>query len=327
MGSQGMSVGSSAATGRGGRGLVRRSGRVLPLAGQRFYEQNMLHHAAALTYQSVLSLFPAMLLVVALLGLVGNGQTVDQFSRFLTEHGADPPLVEGLTRAARDAVEARTTSVIALVLVVPFALNVSASAFVTATTALNVVLEAQDRRSFLRRRLHALAATVVVILLAVGALIAVFLGGTLAEALLVEIGLGSTAATVWAIIRLPLGALLMMTAFAWLYYAAPTVPQHRWRWITLGAAVAVTVWLLASIGLFLFAANFDAYNTTYGAFATAILLLVWLWLSNVALLLGAEINAAGRFAERTPTPMSATGDSPENAQHEAAKRREEGRSA
>jgi membrane protein len=280
----------------------------------------MLHHAAALTYQSVLSLFPAMLLAVALLGLVGDGQTIDQLSRFLTEHGVNAPLVEGLTRAARDAVAARTTSVVAVAVAVPVALNLAASAYITASTALNVVLEAEDRRSFLRRRLHALAATIVVILLAVSAVIAVFLGGSLAEAVLAEIGLGSAARTAWAILRIPLAAVLMMTAFAWLYFSAPTVPQHRWRWITLGSAIAVLVWLAASLGLFRFAAAFDTYNRTYGAFATAILLLVWLWLSNVALLLGAEINAAGRYAEGAGAPLTRTGDSPEAAQHEAAKR-------
>jgi len=313
------SAGQGVARRRSGPARARRLGRVLALAAQRFWEQNMFHHAAAMTYQSVLSLFPAMLLVVALLGLLGDGRTVEELRRFLTEHGAHAPLVDGLTRAARDAVAARTQSVVALALVVPFALHVSASAFVTASTALNVVLEAQDRRSFLRRRLHATAATIVVLLLAAGAIVAVFLGGELAEALFGEIGLGATAANVWSVIRLPLGGLLMTIAFAWLYYAAPTAPNPRWRWITLGSAVAVAVWLLASIGLFVFARS-GSMTATYGVFATAVLLLFWLWVTNAALLLGAEINAAGRFAEGEGAPLSPTGDSPENAQHEAAKR-------
>jgi membrane protein len=295
---------------------------VLVLAARRFWEQDMFHHAAALTYQSVLSLFPAMLLVVAVLGLLADGSTVDELRRFLDEVGANDQLIDGLTTAARDAVAARTSSVVTLAVAVPLALHVSASAFVSASTALNVVLEAPDRRSFLRRRVHATLATTVVLLLAVAALVAVFLGGRLAEGLLDEIGLGPTAATVWSVVRLPLGGLLMMTAFAWIYFAAPTVPQPRWRWITLGAAVAVAVWLAASVGLFLFAGS-GSMSTTYGTFATAILLLTWLWLTNVALLLGAEINAAGRFAEAAGAPVSETGDSPENAQHEAAKRRED----
>ncbi len=320
MGSGATSVGQRVAQRRGGTAGARRTGRILVLAARRFWEQDMFHHAAALTYQSVLSLFPAMLLVVALLGLLGDGGTVEELRRFLNENGANAQLVDGLTRAASDAVAARTSNIVALAVVIPFALHVSASAFVSASTALNVVLEAEDRRSFLRRRLHATAATTVVLLLAVAAIVAVFLGGDLAAALFGQIGLGETAATVWSVVRLPLGGLLMMTAFAWLYFAAPTVHEARWRWITLGSAVAVAVWLLASIGLFLFARS-GSMGTTYGTFATAILLLSWLWLTNVALLLGAEINAAGRFAEDTGAPMSETGDSPENAQHEAAKRR------
>jgi membrane protein len=314
-----VSAGRTAA-GRAGRPPYwRRAGRVLVLAAERFRAQDMLHHAAALTYPSVLSLFPALLLGVALLGLLGSQRTLDDVTALLTSYGADERVVRGVTAAARDAVEARTTSAVAVIVAVPLALLWASSAFVSATTALNVVLEADDRRSFIRRRLHALGATLVIILLTVGAVIAVFLGGALAAAALSAIGLGETAAGIWAIVRLPLGALLAMTAFAWMYYAAPTVPSPRWRWISLGAAIGVLVWLLASVGLFLFAANFETYNATYGAFATAILLLVWLWLTNVALLFGAEVNAAGRYTERTGTPLSAAGHSPEEAQHQAAK--------
>lgn len=303
------------------RGKGPAAGRVLVLAARRFYTQNMLHHAAALTYQSVLSLFPGLLLAVALLGLLGSEATVGELGRELTAHGVDARLVDAITRAAQDAVEARTASAVALVVVVPLALNFAASAFVTATTALNVIVEAEDRRSFLERRRHALGATVVVILLGVGAVIAVFLGGGLADAVLGALGLGETAAAVWAIARVPLAALLAVTAFAWIYYAAPTVANPRWKWISLGAVVAVVVWLVASVGLFAFARNFDTYNTTYGAFATAMLLLAWLWLTNIALLLGAEINAAGRFHEGADRPLTPTGDSPEDAQHRAARER------
>ncbi len=292
---------------------------MLVLAAQRFYAQDMLHHAAALTYQSVLSLFPALLLGVALLGVLGSQRMLDDLAELLTQYGADPGVVRGVTSAARDAVEARTTSAVALILALPLALIWASSAFVSATTALNVVLEANDRRGFVRRRLQALGATLVVILLSVGAVIAVFLGGALAEAVLSAIGLGETAAEIWAVARLPLGALLAMTAFAWVYYAAPTAPSPRWRWISLGSIIGVLVWLIASVGLFMFAAHFGTYNATYGAFATAILLLVWLWLTNVALLFGAEVNAAGRYADEAGTPLSKVGHSPQEAQHEAAK--------
>ena len=295
------------------------AGKVLVLATRRFVAQDMLHHAAALTYQSVLSLFPALLLGVALLGLLGSQRTLDELATLLTRYGADPQVVEGVTSAARNAVEARSSSVVALVVAIPLALIWASSAFVTASTALNVVLEADDQRSYVRRRLHALGSTLVVILLTVGAVIAVFLGGALARAVLSAIGLGERAVDVWAVARLPLAALLAMTAFAWMYYAAPTAPNPRWRWISLGAALGVAVWLVASWGLFVFASNFGTYNATYGAFATAILLLVWLWLTNVALLFGAEVNAAGRYLEQPGTPLSPVGHSPETAQHEAAR--------
>ena len=311
----------TAARVRAPRSSVRRAGAAIVLATRRFREQNMAHHAAAITYHSVVALFPALLLGVSLLGLLGTERTLDDLERFLTRMGADQRLVQGVTEAARNAVEARATSAAALVVAVVVALVVVSSAFITAQTALNIVVEAEDRSGAVRRRLRAVGAMLVVILLAVGALVAVFLGGGLAEEVFGAVGLGETAAAVWTAVRLPVAALLAMTAFAWIYYVAPSVPQPRWQWISLGAAVAVVVWLAASGALFVYAANFDSYNKTYGAFATAILLLIWLWLTNLALLFGAEINAAGRYAERTGTPLSPAGDSPEHAQRAAAAQR------
>jgi membrane protein len=315
-----MPVVSSHASVPASTGGTRRLARVLTRALLRFWRQNMLHHAAALTYQSVLAVFQVILLAVALLGLLGTSQTLDDLARFLVDRGADARLVDGLVAAGRHAIEARGTSALALVVAIAVAVVVASSAFVAATVALNVVVEARDDRSALRRRAEATGAAVVMILLWVGAVIAIFLGGDLAERAFDVIGLGGTAAALWSVVRFPIAALLAMTTFAWLYYAAPTVPDPRWRWISLGAVVAVVVWLAASVGLFVFAGNVGAYNATYGAFATAILLIVWLWLTNVALLIGAEINAAGRYEEGAPEPLSRSGDSPETAHHEAAKR-------
>jgi membrane protein len=293
--------------------------RVLRRALQRFGKQNMLHHAAALTYHSLLALFQALLLGVALFGLLGTSGTLDDLARFLVDRGADAQLVDGLLAAGRRAIDARHTSAAALVFAIVFALFVSSSAFLAATVALNVVVEARDDRSAARRRVHAVLCASAVVLLGVGAVIAVFLGGGLAEEAFGVVGLGSTATAIWQVLRFPLAAVLAMTGFAWMYYAAPTVPDPHWRWISAGAAVAVVVWLVASFGLFVFAARFGTYNATYGAFATAMLLVVWLWLSNVALLLGAEVNAAGRYEDRRATPISDAGHSPEEAQHEAAR--------
>ncbi|MBE2320845.1 YihY/virulence factor BrkB family protein [Solirubrobacter sp. CPCC 204708] len=296
---------------------------VLGSALRRFWEQNMFHHAAALTYHALLALFQVILLGVALLGLLGTAGTVDDARRFLVDRGADPDVVGAVTAAGRHAIEARGASAAALAVAVVFALFIASSAYLAATVALNVVVEARDDRNPFRRRAWALFAAGVGILLAVGAVIAVFLGGTLAEETAEVFGLGDTAASAWRFARLPLAAVLAMTGFAWMYYSAPTVDDPRWKWISAGACVAVAVWLVASIGLFRFVAAFGTYNATYGTFATAIILAVWLWLTSAALLLGAEVNAAGRYADDHSHPLSRSGHSPETAQHEAA--RTEGR--
>jgi membrane protein len=300
----------------------RRALAVVALGSRRFWAQNMPHHAAALTYYSVLALFQGMLIALGLLGLLGDAGTLGELTRFLERLGADERLVETLVAAGRDAVERRGASAVTLVVAVVIALFVMTSAWIAATTALNVVVEAEDPRSFKAKWLDGLGKTVVATVLGVAAVTAVFLGGDFASALFATIGLDDTARTVWSVVRLPLAVALATTAFAWTYYAAPVVPDARWRWISLGAVTAVGVWLVASLGLFAFAAASGTFDTSYGSFGTAVLLLVWLWFTNAALLLGAEVNAAGRYAEGMPEPLSKTGDTPEDAQHHAAQRRE-----
>jgi membrane protein len=292
---------------------------VLGAALRRFWAQNMFHHAAALTYHSLLALFQVLLLGVALLGLLGSEGTVEDAGRFLVERGADPQIVAAVTAAGQQAVDARGASAAALAAAVVFALVIASSAYLAASVALNVVVEARDDRNPVRRRAHALFGAGVGILLAVGAVIAVFLGGGPAREAADLFGLGDTVAGVWQQLRLPLAAVLAMTGFAWMYYSAPTVDDPQWKWISAGAGVAVVVWLAASIALFRLAAAFGTYNLTYGTFAGAILLAVWLWLTSVALLLGAEINAAGRYEDERPHPISPSGHNPEAAQHEAAR--------
>jgi membrane protein len=293
--------------------------RVLGSALRRFWEQNMFHHAAALTYHALLALFQVLLLGVALLGLLGTDETVDEAGRFLIDRGADPAVIDAVTAAGRHAIEARGASAATLAIAVVFALFIASSAYLAATVALNVVVEARDDRNPVQRRLWALFGVAVGLGLAVGAVVAVFVGGSLAEEAADVVGLGDTAAAVWQFLRLPLAAALAMTGFAWMYYSAPTVDDPRWKWISTGACVAVVVWLLASLALFRFAAAFGTYNATYGTFATAIILAVWLWLTSAALLLGAEVNAAGRYRDEQGQPISRFGHSPETAQHEAAR--------
>ena len=130
----------------------------------------------------------------------------------------------------------------------------------------------------------------------------VFLGGGLASDVLGKIGLGDTAATLWLYLRWPAALFVTMTIYAIVYYAAPNVEVRHFRWITVGAIIGVVLWILASALFFVYVSNFSSYSATYGAFAGAVILLVWLWVTNVALLFGAELNAVVdlRRAEHLP---------------------------
>ena len=119
----------------------------------------------------------------------------------------------------------------------------------------------------------------------------VFLGGSLAEFVFEQAGLGDTFAQIWLYARWPAALAAAVLIYAILYYAAPNVEVRRFQWITPGAAFGVTAWLLASGVFFVYVSNFSSYGATYGAFAGAVILLVWLWLTNIVLLFGAELNA------------------------------------
>src|SRR4051794_36081063 len=159
---------------------TRRFSRILGAAARRFWAQNMFHHAAALTYYALLALFQALLLGIALLGLLGTTDTLADTGRFLVARGADRRGGDRVLGAGQHAIEARGPSTAALALAIVAALFVASSAYLAATVALNVVVEARDDRNPVRRRGHALVGASVVVLLGVGAVIAVFLGGDLA---------------------------------------------------------------------------------------------------------------------------------------------------
>lgn len=263
----------------------------------RFRGDAMTHHAAAVTYYSLLSLFPGLLVGVSLFGLIGERSTVDRFARYLTRHGVDATTVEAVRGSLRHGVESGTSSSLSLALGVALALWGASGAFGAVGQALNVVLRADEDRAFVHRKLLALASTALVIVLCAIAFVLVFLGGSVATDLFEKIGLGSAAGDIWNVARWPAAALLVMVIYAYVYWAAPTRTRsngeasRRLRWISPGAVLGVLVWVLASAAFFLYVSNFSSYNKTYGAFAGAVILLVWLWLTNVALLLGAELNA------------------------------------
>jgi membrane protein len=256
-----------------------------------FYDDQMTHHAAALTYYSLMSLFPAALLGVSLLGLLGQyPETYESIVDYLRDVVPDST-VDAVDTTLRNAFRSKGTAALTLAISAAVAFYGITGVLEAARRAMNVSFEVERGRGFLRRKLTDVLSSMVLGALVLLTLVLVLIGGELAVDLLGFMGLGSTAASIWAIARWPAAALAAMLAFSWIYYVTPDVRQRGFRWVTPGAAAGVLLWLVASAGFSLYVSNLGNLNATYGSFATAIILVFWLWLTNVALLFGAELNA------------------------------------
>jgi membrane protein len=256
-----------------------------------FYDDQMTHHAAALTYYGLMSLFPAALLGLSLLGLLGQyPDTYNAIIGYLSDV-APESVVDPLDRSLRSALQSKGTAATALVVSLVVALYGTTGALEAARRALNVVFEVDAGRGFFRRKAVDVVSSVVLMALVVVSLVLVFVGGGFARDLFGFIGLGPTAAEIWNVARWPSALAVAMLMFAFIYYVTPDVKHRAFHWLTPGAAIGVVVWLLASIGLSTYLAEVAEVGEVYGAFAASIVLLVWVWLSNVALLFGAELNA------------------------------------
>jgi membrane protein len=270
---------------------LRRGGRIIARTGRSFYDDQMTHHAAALTYYSLLSLFPTALLALSVLGLVGQYPGTYNAIMSYARDVAPPSVIVPLDSSLRAALQAKGTAVTALVVSLVVALYGTTGVLEAARRALNVVFEVPGGRSFFRRKAIDVVSTLVLMTLTLASLVMVFVGGGFAEDLLGFLGLGSTVATIWNIVRWPAGMLVAMAVFAYIYYVTPDVEHRSFRWVTPGAVVGVLLWLAASYGLSLYLKRLPEVGALYGSFAGAIVLVGWLWLTNVALLIGAELNA------------------------------------
>ena len=263
----------------------------LKTAFKRFQDDQITDNAAALTYYSLLSLFPALLFAVAALGIFGQQGLINEAADHLTDAGAPESTVNSVTSALESAQSQRGTAVGAFVIGLVISLNGASGAFAAAGRALNKIWRVEEGRGFVHRKAHDVGWTLVVLVMALVTFVLLFLGGGLATDIFDAIGLGSEFGTVWSIVRWPLALLGVMTIYAILYYAAPNVDVPRFRWLTPGAIFGVLVTIVASGAFFFYVSNFSSYSATYGAFAGAVILLIWLWLANVVLLFGAELNA------------------------------------
>ena len=256
-----------------------------------FYDDQMTHHAAALTYYALMSLFPALLLALSLLGLLGQyPETFDAIMGYLRDV-APASVVSPLERSLRGAFQNKGTAATPFAIGIVVALYGTTGCLEAARRALNVVFEIDSGRGFVRRKAVDIASTFVLMALAILSVILIFVGGRFADDLLGFAGLGPTAVQIWSIARWPTAVLVVMLAFAFVYYVTPDVQQRSFRWVTPGAVVAVALWLLASLGFSTYISRVADVGAIYGAFTGAIVLVAWMWLTNVALLFGAELNA------------------------------------
>jgi membrane protein len=278
---------------------VRRAWWVAKRSVVSFYHDQGTHHAAALTYYALMSLFPTLLLAVSLLGLLGEYPSTYNAIVAHLRRVVPATTLAPLDAAVRAALRSKGTAAAGLVLATLTALYGATGYLEAIRRALNVVFEAPRGRTFVRRKLIDTASAFVLMALVLTTLLLMFAGGGIAHDVL-----GGEAASLWRIARWPGALASALLVFSFIYYVTPDVRQRAFRWITPGALAGVAVWLATSAAFSDYLANFTSLNVTYGSFAAAIILLVWLWLTNVALLFGAEVNAeierAKEIAEGVP---------------------------
>ena len=258
---------------------------------REFQDDNLTDWAAALTYYAVLSLFPALIALVSIVGLVGDPQEVtDTLTEIVSSIGPSSAAdtfsgpIESIT-SNRGVAGALFVGGLAVALW-------TASGYVGVfMRASNVIYEVEEGRPFWKLRPLQLLVTLVCILLLAITVVALVATGPLAEAIGDAIGVSDEAVTVWGLAKWPVLLVVVLTIVAVLYYASPNARLPGFRLITPGAVLAVALWILASLAFAFYVANFGSYDKTYGTLGGVVTFLVWLWITNVAVLLGAELNA------------------------------------
>jgi membrane protein len=259
---------------------------------QEFRDDNITDWAAALTYYSVLGLFPALIVLVSILGLLGQDpRTTDALFQILRDSGASASTIDVVREPLQGVIRSKGGAG-ALLGVGLLAALWSASGYLGAfMRASNDIYEVKEGRPFWKLRPLQVVVTLAGAITIALVLVAIVLTGPLAEGVGNAIGLGATAVTVWNIAKWPVLVAIVMGLVAALYWIAPNVRQPRVRWISPGGVIAVALWALVTAGFFFYVKNFGSYNKTYGTLAGVVVLLVWVWLTNIALLFGAEFDA------------------------------------
>jgi membrane protein len=267
------------------RSWIRTLGRTV----RETKRDNLPDLAAGLTYYALLSIFPMLLAVLSILGLFGESATrplIDNLREL-----APGPARDTVITAVENLQRSQGAAGVLFVIGLAGALW-SASRYIAAfMRASNVIYEVDEGRPIWKKLPIRLALTVVLAIALVAATLAVVVTGDLASQAGDLLGLDDTAVTVWNWAKWPVAIVLVALLLALLYWAAPNVRHPGFRWLTPGAAFAIVVWVAGSLGFTIYLANFSSYNRTYGTLAGVIIFLVWLWLTNLGVLLGAQLNA------------------------------------
>jgi membrane protein len=275
------------------RGVERESGLwpTLKRTVAEFQEDNLTDWAATLTYYGLLALFPALIVLVSIVGLVGDPQsTTDTLTDVVTDLGPDSA-ASTFEGPIKQVTESRSSAGFALVISTLVALW-SASGYLGAfIRASNVIYETREGRPFWKLRPLQLVMTLVVVLLLAVMALGLVLTGPIVSDVAGPIGVSDTAVTVWNYGKWLLIAALFVLMLGLIYYASPNVKQRGFKWITAGGVVALVVWLIASAGFGIYVSQFGSYNKVYGSLAGVVIILIWMWITNLAILFGHELNA------------------------------------
>ena len=264
---------------------------VLRKTAREFSRDECTDLAAALTYYAVLAMFPAAIALISLVGLVGQGpQTVQTLLDVLRQAGAGS-IVTTVEKPLMSLATAQRAAGFAFVIGLASALW-SASGYVGAFgRAMNRMYGIREGRPVWKLRPLQLVVTLLSLVLAAAVALSLVLTGPAAQAVGNAIGLGSTVVLVWNIAKWPVLVLVVVLIVALLYYATPNIQQPRFRWVSVGAVLAIVTWVAASALFGLYVASFSSYNKTYGTLAGVVVFLLWLWITNLALLFGAELDS------------------------------------
>ncbi|MDI2098949.1 YihY/virulence factor BrkB family protein [Ruicaihuangia caeni] len=257
---------------------------------REFSDDQCIDIAASLTYYGVLSLFPGLLVVMSLLGLFGqSGEAVRAILDIVRQLAPSETvqLIEAPLRQFVDSPAAGFALVSGIVLGIW-----SASAYVTAfSRGMNRIYEVVEGRPFWKLKPQQLLITICLVVLVIVMITLLVISGPVTDAVGNALGIGDTARTVWSIAKWPVLAIAAVVIIALLYYTTPNVKQPKFRWMSVGALIALVVIVLATLAFGLYVTNFSNYDRTYGSLAGVIIFLLWLWITNMVLLFGAEVDA------------------------------------